>query len=55
MRIKTSLICPPIPMRSFDWEAIDGETYDGPGSPIGHGATEEQAIANLKEQIEERA
>ena len=51
MNIKTSCICPPIPIRSFDWQAIDDDTYDGPGCPIGHGATEQEAIADLLEQI----
>jgi len=38
--IKTSHIRPPISTRSFDWSAVDDSTYDGPGSPIGYGATE---------------
>jgi hypothetical protein len=38
----------PIPMRQFDWEAVrDG--YEG-GDPLGLGATEEEAIADLLEQ-----
>ena len=53
MRIKTHFDYPPIPVRDFDWSAIDDETYDGEGCPIGHGATEEAAIADLLEQIEE--
>ncbi len=57
MNIKTHYDPPPIPNRSFDWSAIDDDTYDGsPDSkcPVGHGATEEEAIADLKEQIAER-
>ncbi len=43
----------PIPLRHCDWSAVlDG--YE-PGDPIGWGATEEQARADLAEQIEERA
>ena len=40
---------PPIPIRSFDWMA----TYDNyePGSPIGYGATEQEAIADLVENF----
>jgi hypothetical protein len=44
---------PPIPIRCFDWSAVT-DNYDGPGSPIGHGATEEEAVADLKEQLEWR-
>jgi hypothetical protein len=51
MRIKTEFIYPPIPSRSFDWQAYDDDTYDGPGSPLGSGATEAEAIADLMEQV----
>jgi hypothetical protein len=45
--IKTEFICPPIPIRSFDWEATrDGYEY---GDQIGYGETEAEAIANLLE------
>jgi hypothetical protein len=45
-----------------DWSAIDDDTYDvdcdGDGyfssCPVGRGATEQAAIADLLEQIEER-
>ena len=40
--------------RRFDWNAVDDDTYDGPPSPIGWGATEHEAIADLLTQIEER-
>jgi hypothetical protein len=54
MTIKTHFDYPPIPIRSFDWSAIDDDTYDGtPGCPIGHGETERAAIADLLEQLEE--
>jgi hypothetical protein len=56
MNIKTSYDFPPIPIRSFDWSAWDDDTYDGaPESccPIGRGATEAEAIADLLEMIEE--
>jgi hypothetical protein len=46
---------PPIPVRSFDYGAVDDDTYDGPGCPIGWGETPEAAIADLKAQFEERA
>jgi len=45
MIIRTSPQYPPIPVRDFDWQAyVDG--YE-PGDALGHGATEEQAVAEL--------
>jgi hypothetical protein len=55
IKVRTNFEYPPIPVRSFDWSAIDDETYDGVGCPVGHGATEQQAINDLLAQIEERA
>lgn len=56
--IRTSYWAKPIPLRQFDWEAaLDG--YDGapdasgPQTMIGHGATEEEAVADLTEQLAE--
>ena len=47
--VKTSFVYPPIPIRYMDWQAwLDG-CDDGPS---GSGATEEAAIADLKENIE---
>jgi hypothetical protein len=43
---------PPIPDRRFDWYAVTDE-YDGPGSPIGHGRTEEEAVADLRQQLDD--
>ena len=51
MDIKTEHICPPIPIRSMDWCAYDDDSYEGPGSKIGRGATEQEAIDDLMEQI----
>jgi hypothetical protein len=51
MEIKTTFIYPPIPIRSFDWQAIDDSTYEA-GMPIGHGRTKAEAIADLMEQVE---
>lgn len=34
------------------WTAIDADTYDGPGSLIGSGATQEEAIADLMKKLE---
>jgi hypothetical protein len=53
--IKTSHDFPAIPDRRFDWSAVDDDTYDGPGCPIGRGATEQEAIDDLLEQLRERA
>lgn len=53
MHIKTRYDPPPIPDRQFDWSAIDDSTYDGPSCRIGHGTTEQEAITDLIEQMEE--
>ena len=37
----------PIPVRSYDWSARD-DNYE-PGKPLGYGATEAEAIADLLE------
>jgi len=54
MRIKTEFVNPPIPDRSFDWSAIDDDTYDGAEDApnrheVGYGATEQEAIRDLLE------
>lgn len=54
MKIVTDYWAKPIPDRKFDWSAIDDDTYDGPGCPIGYGATEEAARDDLLEQIAEK-
>lgn len=51
MKIITRYDPPPIPVRLYDWTAIE-DSYE-PGCPIGYGSTEIAAIADLKEQIEE--
>jgi hypothetical protein len=52
MKIVTNFVYPPIPERSMDWEAhLDG--YE-PGEPVGHGATEADAVAELFAQLAER-
>lgn len=56
MKIRTEHVFPPIPDRRFDWSAVDDDTYDGAEDshcPIGRGATEAEAIADLKEQLGE--
>jgi hypothetical protein len=50
--IRTTFVNPPIPLRHFDWQAtLDG--YEG-GDPIGHSATETDAIADLQTEMEFR-
>lgn len=55
MKIKTNYNPPSIPIRDFDWSAIDDDTYDGEGSAIGYGKTEEAAIKDLLEEMEQRS
>jgi hypothetical protein len=50
-KIRTEFIYPPIPVRSFDWCATE-EDYE-PGRPMGFGEREEEAIADLIEQLED--
>lgn len=52
MKIRTEFVHPPIPDRQYDWSAIDDETYDE-GGKVGFGRTETEAVADLKEQLEE--
>lgn len=54
---------PPIPIRSMDWSCVDDDTYDASfegsdesgdqwkSSPVGRGATEQEAIQDLLEQL----
>lgn len=60
VKIHTNHDCPPIPVRNFDWSAVD-DNYDCDcdqdgffsNCPVGHGATEQDAIADLLAQLEE--
>lgn len=49
MSIATDFWMKPIPLRQFDWSAVD-ENYE-PGMPIGYGATEQESIDDLQEQL----
>ena len=42
----------PIPIRRYDWEAVDYDTLDY-DSVTGFGATKKEAIADLLERLEE--
>lgn len=50
MNIRTHYDPKPIPLREFDWSAVDADTYDYT-EPIGWGRTEAEAIADLMSQI----
>jgi hypothetical protein len=64
LHLETCFDYPPIPVRSMDWSAIDGNTYDASYEgedenghhwkcgAAGHGASENEAIADLLEQLE---
>ena len=62
MSIVTHYAPPPMPVRSFDWSAYDASTYDADcdqdgyfsNSPVGYGATEAEALADLQSQVEDR-
>ncbi len=47
--IVTTYIHPPIPIRIYDWQATMAD-YE-PGYAIGHGETEQEAIADLLDQL----
>jgi hypothetical protein len=49
--IETNYVFPPIPIRDKDWMATL-DSYEG-GDPIGTGPTEEAAIKDLLEQVED--
>ena len=51
-KIVTNYWAKPIPMRQFDWEALE-EGWDL-GEPMGYGRTEQAAIDDLMEQLEDR-
>ena len=53
IRVRTHYEHPPIPLRDMDWTAIDDRTFDGPGCVIGYGATEQEAIDDLVEQLDD--
>ena len=42
----------PIPIRRFDWEAVDYDTLDY-DSVTGFGATKEEAVADLMERLDD--
>lgn len=49
MKIATTYDPKPIPDRRYDWSATHDD-YE-PGDPVGHGATEIEAIDDLMQQL----
>lgn len=49
--IRIEHVLPPIPLRDFDYTAVD-DNYE-PGCPIGFGPTPASALADLMEQFDE--
>ena len=54
MKIVTEYWAKPIPDRSHDWCAWDDSTCNGEPGDFGWGATEQRAIDDLKEKLEDR-
>jgi hypothetical protein len=48
MTIRTEYVVQALPIRFFDWIAVDDE----PGHPVGCGSSEQEAIADLLERID---
>lgn len=49
MNIKTKYNVKSIPNRDYDWEAWDGDNEEA--SPVGYGASEQEAISDLKQLL----
>lgn len=64
LHLQTTCVCPPIPSRCSDWCALDANTFDADydyesgrfvsNSTVGWGRTEENAISDLFDQMEQR-
>ena len=52
LKIKPDYWPKPIPLRQFDWSAVT-DNYE-PGDPVGYGATQNEAIADLLELLADR-
>ena len=53
MKIETEYWRKPVPTDKFDWQAIDADTYESGARKDSE--PEQEAIADLMEQLEERA
>ncbi len=51
--IRTEFVYPPIPIRDFDWAATLEGYGGGESEPVGRGATEAEAIADLRAMLAE--
>lgn len=49
MKITTRYNPPPVPFRNCDWSAVDDD--DMGETRVGYGATEEEAIADIMDQL----
>lgn len=58
-RIRTEHVKPPIPTRDYDYSAVLADEYDGAPDaghqPQGWGSTEQGAVDDLLQQIDEGA
>lgn len=53
-KVVVSYICPPIGVRSCDWEAtLDSYNGDEPNQPRGFGVSKLAALENLLEQLDD--
>lgn len=54
MKVRTTNIFPPIPLRQFDWQAVfdDDEPNDNGSMMVGYGSTEAEALEDLKNEFE---
>lgn len=53
MRVITSYICPPIPMRGNDWAAYLEKHEGQDGAPCGYGFTKIAALEDLLSQLDD--
>ena len=54
MKVIVSYICPPIGVRSFDWQAtLDRYNGDEPNAPRGFGVTKYRAMEDLLSQLDD--
>lgn len=55
-KIRTDYVYPPIPVRDMDWQAVrddDEPNDDGHMRHVGHGRTEQAAIDDLLQSLED--
>ena len=52
IKVVTSYVCPPIPVRTSDWVAYEDGCEEE--NMYGYGATEEEALSDLAWQLDEK-